>query len=266
MDCSYVNDIIKKYDNNGQITQNEKTAYANLSQILNNWFNATFEENYLCYPNLDIQQSGSRAKGTAIRGKSDMDMFLSISDPNNAHTLKDYYDSAFEYLKSKGLTVRKQNVSIGVKYYNCDIDVVPAKKVNAMSYQRYNDHYLWSNKHQNRMLTNIQKHIDMVRNSGTRKEIMLLKVWRKNHGLDFPSIYIEQLCIEELSKNTQYNLADNFCHMLHYIADNIEDKRVVDPSNCNNIISDSLTISEKMKIANQAQDSLGQKYWRNILW
>ena len=109
------------------------------------------------------------------------------------------------------------------------------------------------------MLTNIQKHIDMVRNSGVQKEIMLLKVWRENHGLDFPSIYIEQLCIEELGKNNQYNLADNFWHMLHYISDNIENKRVVDPSNCNNIISDSLTNSEKRQVANPAQHSLAQQ-------
>ena len=155
-------EIIEKYDNNGQFTQNEKTAYANLSQMLNDWFNANYGSQFAYYPSLDIQQSGSRAKGMAIRGKSDMDMFLSICDPYNANTLKEYYDSAFEYLKKEGLTVRKQNVSIGVKYYNCDIDVVPAKKVNSISYQRYNDHYLWSNKHQNRMLTNIQKHIDLV--------------------------------------------------------------------------------------------------------
>lgn len=129
MDCSYVNGIIEKYDKNGQLTQNERTAYANLSQILNNWFNSNHYNQFAYYPRLDIQRSGSRAKGTAIKGKSDMDIFLSISDPYNTNTLKEYYDSAFEYLKKEGMTVRKQNVSIGVKYYNCDIDVVPAKKL-----------------------------------------------------------------------------------------------------------------------------------------
>lgn len=265
MDCSYVNKIIEKYSKNGQLTQNEKTAYSNLSQTLNNWFNRTYNR-YSYYPKMSIQQSGSRAKGTAIKGKSDMDMFLSIEDPNNEKTLQTYYDEVYVFLKDEGYAVRKQNASIGLKYYGCDIDVVPAKKVNSQSYIRYNDHYLWSNKHKCRMLTNIQKHIDMVRNSGVQKEIMLLKVWRENHSLDFPSIYIEQLCIEKLSKNNQYNLADNFWQMLHYISDNIENKRVVDPSNCNNIISDSLTNSEKRQIANQAQGSLGQKYWKDILW
>lgn len=266
MDCSYVNKIIEKYDKNGQLTQNEKTAFANLSQKLNNWFNAKYYSQFAYYPRLDIQCSGSRSKGTAIKGKSDMDIFLSISDPQNANTLEKYYNSAFEYLKKEGLTVRKQNVSIGVKYYDCDIDIVPAKKVNSQSYIRYNDHYLWSNKHQSRMLTNIQKHIDIVQQSGVKKEIMLLKIWRENYKLDFPSIYVEQLCVEELGKNNQYNLADNFWHMLHYIAGNIENKRVVDPSNCNNIISDSLTSAEKRAIANHANDSLSEKYWGKIIW
>lgn len=42
MDCSYVNKIIEKYSKNGQLTQNEKTVYSNLSQTLNNWFNRTY--------------------------------------------------------------------------------------------------------------------------------------------------------------------------------------------------------------------------------
>lgn len=265
MDCSYVNHIIEKYNKNGALTQNENTAISKLSQKIKCWF-SDIRELFSAFPYLEIQQSGSRAKGTAIRGKSDIDLFLSIYDPENAHTLEEYYDSVFDYLKSEGLNVRKQNVSIGVKYYDCDIDVVPAKKVNSQSYNRFNDHYLWSNKHKKRMLTNIQKHIDMVRFSGVQKEIMLLKVWRENHNLDFPSIYIELLCIEELGKRNQHNLADNFFHMLQYIAENIESKRIVDPGNCNNIISDSLSNSEKRAISNQANRSLVKTSWEDIIW
>ena len=116
------------------------------------------------------------------------------------------------------------------------------------------------------MLTNIQKHIDLVRNSGVRKEIMLLKIWRENHQLDFPSIYIEQLCVEELQRNNTYNLADNFINMLDYIKRNIVLKKVVDPSNCNNIISDSLKEYEKKAIEAKAKESLQQQYWKDIIW
>lgn len=265
MDCSYVNRIIEKYSNN-QLTQNEKNACSKLSQLLHNWFNSYYIINSLYSPKLEIKQSGSKAKKTAIKGKSDIDLFLSITDSGNAETLENYYNSAFKYLKNYGLNVRKQNVSIGLKYNGLDIDIVPAKKVNTTSYERYYDHYLWSNKRNERTLTNIQKHIDMVNNSGLQKEIMLIKIWRENHNLDFPSIYIEQLCINELSRNNLYNLADNFIHMLNYIKDNIENKSIVDPSNCNNIISDLLTKQEKKDIASQARESLSKEYWKDILW
>jgi len=269
-DCGYVNRMIEKYDNNFSYTQNENTAYSNLKSYIHDWFNATYLSGYGYYNNsslsIDIQLSGSRAKSTAIKGKSDLDIFVSINDNNNSNTLKEYYDSLYNYLKAKNIQIRKQNVSVGLKYYGCDIDVTPAKKVNSSSYQRYNDHNLWSNKHQQRMLTNIQKHIDMVKNSGIRKEIMLLKIWRENHKLDFPSIYIEQVSIDALANHNSYNLADNFLFMLKYLAENILDKRVVDPSNCNNIISDSLNQAEKLSIKNQAISSRAEQYWKDILW
>lgn len=53
MDCSYVNKIIEKYSKNGQLTQNEKTVYSNLSQTLNNWFNRTYNR-YSYYPSEGI--------------------------------------------------------------------------------------------------------------------------------------------------------------------------------------------------------------------
>lgn len=200
MDCSYVNKIIEKYSNNNQLTENEKNVCSKLSQLLHNWFSANYDDQTIYRPKLEIKQSGSRAKKTAIKGKSDIDLFLSITDSENVETLENYYNSVFGYLKNYGLNVRKQNVSIGLKYKWLDIDIVPAKRVNSTSYERYYDHYLWSNKRKERTLTNIQKHIDMVNNSRLQKEIMLIKIWRENHQLDFPSIYIEQLCIAELSK------------------------------------------------------------------
>ena len=105
MDCSYVNKIIEKYNKNGQLTQNEKTAYSNLSQTLNNWFNRTYNR-YSYYPKMSIQQSGSRAKGTAIKGKSDMDMFLSIEDPKvfpnyRENDMKDKSETDFSMRQNK---------------------------------------------------------------------------------------------------------------------------------------------------------------------
>lgn len=270
----YLKGILSKYNANGNYTQNEITAFENLSKMITSWFRSKYGENnsYYLGPSLslEVQKSGSRAKGTAIKGSSDVDMFISITDRENEDKLQNYYNELHDFLKSKNLTVRKQNVSIGVAYYNCAIDVVPAKKCNSQSYlngiTRYNDHYLWSNKSQKRTLTNIQKHIDLVTNSRLQEIMMLTKIWRKKYDLDFPSIYIELLCIDGLYNKRQYDLEKDFLTFLKYIKDVIVDKKVVDPSNGQNIISDTLTNGEKLKIKVQVQKSLDEKYWNDIIW
>lgn len=264
----YLNNIVSKYDKNHNYNSYEVSAFNELGNLIRNWFNSSLYSFW--GPSMEIQQSGSRAKGTAIKGSSDMDMFLSITDRQNEDTLKNYYDEIYEFLKGRGYKVRKQNVSIGVNFKGYDIDVVPAKKTNKSTYSRdwqsYNDHWLWSNKKQVRTLTNIQRHIDLVRNSGLTKEIMLTKIWRNNHNLDFPSIYIEIIVREALQNSSSYSLSDNFLKVLRYIRDNIIDKKVVDPSNSQNIISESLTYSEKVAISKAASDSLNKQYWSSIVW
>ena len=270
----YLISRIQKYDNNHTYNANEENAFNSLKRIVQEWFNATYPRHsaYSVYhaPSLEVQKSGSRAKGTAIKGSSDMDMFLSITDRENEDRLKDYYDSLYLYLKRSNITVRKQNVSIGATYNGFSIDLVPAKKSNQSSYTRdwqaYNDHWLWSNKKQQRTKTNIQKHIDLVRYNRIEKYVMLTKIWRNNHGLDFPSIYIELLVKDALEVRRTNDLATDFLNILKYIRDIIVEKKVVDPSNSNNIISDTLTNEEKLAIKKALIASLSEQYWESVIW
>ena len=280
INSEYLYGIIKAYENNNSLTYNEKIIYNEVYLIVNNWFNYNYKNYYRSnsaysfYSNfstatLEIQQSGSRAKGTAIKGSSDIDMFLSITDRENEDTLKEYYNGLYAYLKRNGYNVRKQNVSIGLKYKGMDIDLVPAKKCNSQSYQRlferFNDHYLWSNKKQARTLTNIQKHIDLIRNSNTRNEIMLTKIWRNRFKLDYPMIYIELMVIDALKNFNEYDIEKRFNHVLYYIRDNIMGKKIVDPSNGQNIISDTLSYSEKLAIKNKANEAITARYWSEVV-
>ena len=270
----YLISRIQKYDNNHTYNVNEENAFNSLKRIVQDWFNETYPKHsaYSVYhtQSLEVQKSGSRAKGTAIKGSSDMDMFLSITDRENEDRLKDYYDSLYLYLKRSNITVRKQNVSIGATYNGFSIDLVPAKKSNQSSYTRdwqaYNDHWLWSNKKQQRTKTNIQKHIDLVRYNRIEKYVMLTKIWRNNHGLDFPSIYIELLVKDALDVKRTNDLATDFWNILKYIRDNIVEKKVVDPSNSNNIISDTLTNEEKLAIKKALIASLSEQYWESVIW
>lgn len=74
------------------------------------------------------------------------------------------------------------------------------------------------------------------------------------------------LCIDGLLNKRQYDLAKDFFTLLGYIRDVIVEKKVVDPSNGQNIISETLTHGEKLKIKEQAEKSLSQQYWKDVIW
>lgn len=60
-----------------------------------------------------------------------------------------------------------------------------------------------------------------------------------------------------MSRTGQYGaLSDNVLKVFHYLRNTFSNSRVVDPANTNNIVSDDLTISEKVKITSAAEQAL----------
>lgn len=230
----------------------------NLKSILRRWANT-------CY--IDIFDAGSRAKGTAISIASDVDYVVSLTNSCNRDSggLNTIYQSLYDTLKHSYLEFRKQNVSIRIhlnqgfsQNNQLEIDVTPARKHKGNT----NDHSLWISKRGTWQQTNIQKHINDVRNSGREYEIKLLKIWRELNQLDFPSIYLEYLVINHLLKYKPKGLdflASNFIYLISELA-NIDtyplwNLTVIDPANSNNVLSDLLTIEEKVKIVSAAIDA-----------
>jgi len=206
--------------------------------------------------------SGSNAKGTAVKGTTDVDLFVSLkSDTSN--TLKQIFDSLHSHLRANGYpSARKQNVSIHVSHKGTDIDLVPGVHYGDAS----EDHWLYVNKtNRERTQTNIDKHIEHVKKSGRLKEITLAKIWRKNHELDFPSFYLELAVIEAL-KYKRGDLSANFLSVLDYFSNGFESARFVDPANTNNIVSDTLTANEKQIITKQGTKSRQMPHWEQTVW
>lgn len=139
-----------------------------------------------------------------------------------------------------------------ITYNGYKVDLVPAKRQS----QYGNDHSLYRRKANSWTKTNIDTHISNVRNSGRKNEIIALKIWRENHKLNFPSIYLEMLTIEALRGRSLNAPAENFLYLLGYIRDNISSKVVLDPANSNNRLSDELSNTEKQLLAQQAKSSL----------
>lgn len=210
---------------------------------------------------LAVNLSGSYAKGTSVKGSTNVDLFISLA-PETPGTLKDIYESLYSHLKNKYLLPRRQNVSIRVIHLAIHIDLVPARKQPGNT----DEHSLFRSKAQTWTQTNVSRHIDLVRESGFLNEIRAIKIWRNLHGIDFPSFYLELTALDALYGKKKDHPARNVRAVLEYLSDYFIDARVVDPANPNNIVSDDLTPAEKMAVARAAKCSLEKESWEEIIW
>lgn len=253
MPDEYVSKIVNKYQIQAGIdTRTQINVINPLKKLISQWAGDCLNDIYL---------SGSRAKGTAINLSSDLDLFISLKSTTD-NSLNEIYDSLYSYFYRAGHNVRKQNVSIGVEFAGKQVDLVPAKKRAGNT----NYHSLYISKRKTWTQTNVIEHINTINKSGRISEIVLLKVWRKLHQLDFPSIYLELTVLEALKGRSKNNLANNFLTILEYLRDEFVEKKIVDPANTNNIISEDLYRYEKESIQKKARTSRSQKYWEDIIW
>lgn len=210
---------------------------------------------------LEVSFSGSYAKGTTIKGSTDVDLFISL-DSQTPGTLKEIYDNLFSYLTQRQYAPRRQNVSIGLAYSNLSVDLTPGRKQPGNT----NDHSLYKNKTKSWIQTNVQTHINKIQNSGRLDEIRVIKIWRNLDHLDFPSFYLELTVLDALYGKNRGQPAANVWTVLQYLRDTFSEARVIDPSNSNNIISDDLSREGKLAVSNAARNSLMKPNWNQIIW
>lgn len=210
----------------------------------------------------NIFYSGSHAKGTAIQGGADVDLFISLH-PDTPETLRDVYNKLYKRMQDSGYSPKMQNVSIGITHNGVEMDLVPGIKYAGNT----NDHWLYVSKSgRERTKTNVDQHINIIKNSGRIDEIRAIKIWAQNHGLDFGSIYLELAVMDALSGYGFNNLSSNVRTVFQYFAEAFPSAILIDPANTNNIISNELTVDEKRAVANQARQSMSAPYWEQILW
>ncbi len=204
----------------------------------------------------NLSLSGSYAKGTAVPGGTDVDLFISLSS-TLTESLSSIYNKLYNHMIQNGYpSAKRQNVSIGIKVDGMHVDLVPARQQDVNS----SDHSLWRRRVGNWTKTNVLTHIRVVSGSGRLSEIRLMKIWRNQKNLDLPSFLLELIVIEALSANSTVanggDLSANIVTVLQFLSKKIETCRIVDPANTNNVISDDLTAAEKKVIAQAATRSL----------
>lgn len=247
IDAGGTTGLIKEILDNNTISE---ISFPNKAQRVQHELSKEFYNDLSEYPTL----SGSTIKGTAIQN-SDIDVLLKFNKYSG--TIENIRDKVENYLKDKFydknlIKIRSQNHSIGLFFeingMEKRIDIIPMREVNNAN----GDTYLFSTERNTIKKTNVQKQANKFRFTEKQRQIIkILKSWKIDNDLYFPSILIEHIVLRAFKENTVPSRIDkSLLFLITYIARNITRIRIVDPANSNNIISDSLTIREKEHLRN----------------
>lgn len=250
----YVDEIVRKYEVEKGPGTAVYQAGERLRGLIQRWYAARL---------VRVHNSGSFAKGTSIRGGTDLDLFISLK-PRSGKSLKKMFDSLHRYADQEGLSPRRQNVSIGVEVNGVKVDLVPARKHTGKS-----DHSLYLSRRQGWTKTNVDQHISLVRRSGKGATIRAAKIWRSNRGLHFPSFYLELAALRALQGREPQGTADELKQVLEFLAADFPRAEFIDLANSANIISSDLSPDEKQEITRQAGASLERvrnSQWERVVW
>jgi len=204
--------------------------------------------------NPDYVYSGSIAKNTAIKSKYDIDIGILFNN-EDFDSLQGMFDDVKAVLKKEygSASIREQNVSIRVQLNSHDIDIVPCRRID----NDKNDVFLHIERTENtRIQSNIHNHVDIVKNMSELDTIKLLKLWKIQKAIKFKSFALELLVKKAFENESKIGLDKKFEYMMKYIRDNIDTISLVDPSNSNNNVSDSLTDNQKNNIKKYAKRAL----------
>ena len=182
-----------------------------------------------------IRYGGSKAKGTMIREAYDLDIisYFANGDTGAGETLEDIYNNVKEALGKhyfvipKASALRLTNLSPAHRGVDFHIDVVPGRFTD----ESKTDAYLYlSTGEKGRLKTNLDVHIEHVRDSGVADAIRLVKLWKVRNGGNLKRFVLALLVIV-LLQDKKTGLASQLEHIWTELRDGSEDISVEDPAN-----------------------------------
>jgi len=248
----YVRSILSMYDLPGGEGSPAEIAAAELNRPMAEWAGRFLLGTSFC---------GSYAKGTRVKGATDIDILVSLG-PRTPLDADKLYVRFFDFLKGKGYKPSRLNVSIGLQYHGLDIHLIPARQEWGGS----NDQRIFETEHQRVTRTNFDTHLRVVRESGFIEEIRLLKIWRTLRNLRLPSFCLELAVLDALRHSPHNQPAANMGTVLRYLKDTLPNAPIRDPANFENRVSDDLLKHEKIAISEAAAESLRQGSWGKVVW
>lgn len=216
-----------------------------------------------------IRYGGSKAKGTLIRESYDLDIicYFENDDTSAGETLEEIYNNVAKTLE-KDYFVERKTSAIRLKTkekVDFHIDVVPGRFTD----QKKEDAFLYiSSGEKKRLKTNLQVHIDHVKNSGVIDALKLVKLWRVRNSLVVRNFVLEIMTIDLLAPKKNSILENQLEHFFREVVVKADTITVKDPANPEgNDLSpllDATVRAELKSLANRAVGYIEQKNWEAI--
>ncbi len=221
--------------------------------------------------NIRIYYAGSHAKNTGMKNSLDLDLIIQFPSTIRKST-NECYELVYSVLNRNKWSPRRKNAAIRISNFSLPgetrlehADIVPEKQITNTEYCN-----LWLNRENRLLKTSIHRHLEEIRKIGMLDLIRLLKYWKSQHKLQYPSFILELYLIrwaKDEPGNASKDIIARLQTHINYIARRIQKISLKDPANPNgNIITNqqSFPTADKNKIAQVAKDTLN--YAKNQEW
>ncbi|MBL4808909.1 MAG: hypothetical protein JKY43_02485 [Phycisphaerales bacterium] len=224
-------------------------------------------------PNPSICWAGSMSKKTMISDSYDGDLtcYFGHDDEQSGKTLEEIYQSVCDALrddymveeKPSALRIMSDQTDSRGQYLH--LDVVPGRYIEGDSgdvflHRRTGD--------KSRMKTNLDVHIEHIRESGVRDAIRLIKLWRFQNGLIHAKTFVvELLVVKLLEKKKSSSLENQLIHVWESFRDNSASLAVEDPANPKgNDLKDQMDACrvDLSRVARQTLQTIEDSGWEDV--
>lgn len=209
---------------------------------------------------VDVSPGGGFEKSMANRGGISVDYVVWIHTQSDRR-ISEIYESMFSAFRRLGLAPIRRNVTLALSVGNLVVDLLPAKRLSMIS----DIHEIYSTRRAAAITTNLHQHVLDSHDAGRQEEVRILKLWRDQNGLDFPSYYLELATHAALRRRPVGALADNVWTALGFFERLLVPRALLDPANAANIVSDELSSAQKRSIALAATAARSGRPWSEIV-
>ncbi|MBD3211068.1 MAG: hypothetical protein GF311_00545 [Candidatus Lokiarchaeota archaeon] len=248
---------LRKILNDQNLDKNQLNNIKNLKKSITD----TLKSNYLG-GNPIFYNAGSYAKGTMIKTNYDLDI-VAYWSPFYNHSVSELYYNVGKLLDRNWKGVSQKTVGWQIQFRgNFHIDVIPGKlKPDKKDYA-----YLYNKDINGRFETSVKKQVKFIKRKRRQKTIRLLKLWKIRKNVPIKTFILELLTVFACKGIPRKNLGDQLRATFNFMKNEILRIKLFDPANSNNLVSNDLTIEQKHRIKNLADQALNAKNWHEAFF